>query len=68
MEWTGIAKVSPEFKKIEESKLVLGWKMSVTSDKKIIEISFHTKDGRWHTFFRASDEQAMMTLSRGGNK
>jgi hypothetical protein len=66
MEWTGISKVTKEFKEIEDSKLISRWQTSVSSDRKRMEVSFQTFDGLWHKLFMATDEQAVMTLNKGG--
>lgn len=63
MEWTGIAKMDPEFIETKESKLVKRWQLSVSHDRKKAEMSFMTQDGKWHTLFFSTDEQAVMTLT-----
>jgi hypothetical protein len=62
MENNDIVKQPSEFKEVEYSKLVKRWQLSVSSNRKMVELSFQTMNGEWHSLFTATDEQAIKTL------
>jgi len=62
MENKDIVKQPTEFKEIEYSTKVKRWHLSVSSNQKMVELSFQIMSGEWYSLFTATDEQAIRTL------